>query len=190
MVFDLIEKKKYPIFIKTMQAVEGVVADIMRESLKRGSIDIREICVKHSLSYRTFKVNFMRNLDCPEIEHVGEFDLDEGKFFSYGWHGPQQFSQEDLNTLLSDFESLGALNLTQFAKIRLADVGAMKVMLFRYCGANNISGRVEIAPNGDYLVIPDEVYKSDFVHHLDAFIQQVLVTEYMRAGKKVEGKAL
>jgi len=65
----------------------------------------------------------------------------------------------------------------------------MKVLLFRYCGANNIHGWVETRANGDYIVVPDAAFTQDFVQDLDRFIQQVLKTESTRSGKKAGGKS-
>ncbi len=172
-----------------MQIVKEIVIDVIHQSVNQGCINVAEICTNHSLSFQKFKDNYVRNLYFPKIVEIGELDLDAGKFYFHGWKGKQQLSQKDLTSIIAEFETLGKFNLSQFTQKQQANIGAMKALLFRYCGANNIHGRVEIAPNGDYIVIPDETFTEDFVCDLDRFVEKVMGTEFTSMGKKGGGKA-
>ena len=122
------------------------------------------------------------------MEKVGKWDFDAGKFYSYKVEGAQQLSQEDLNSLTSEFETSHAFNLIEFAQKRQSNLNTMKMLVFEFCGEHDIHGRVETTPNGDYIVFPSTAITGDFVRQLDQFIQQVLSAETTGAGKKVGGK--
>jgi hypothetical protein len=184
---------KFYKFERTMEKVKKVIMEVVQQSKSNGIVDLNKVCAfcpspNTLLPYRTFKENFVRNIEYPDLNNIGDLDLETGKFYSYTWFGTQELKQEDLATIASDFEQLGGLNVTQFAQKRGVDVDTMRVLFFRYCGAKNIGGRVEIAPNGDYFAIPDEAFTGDFVHKLDEFIQEVLIAESTGAGKKAGGK--
>jgi len=177
---------KYKRFRKTTRVLQDIIIDVLRQGKNQGSVDLTPICAHHSLTLGTFKDTFVQHIVFPE--ELGDWDLDAGKFYSFIWEGLQQLSVEDLDAIRIEFENSRALNLTRFAQKRQADVELMKIYLFQFCGANQIHGRAEIAPNGDYLLIPSVAIIGDFVRQLDQIIQQVMATEAIGTGKKAGGK--
>ena len=75
-----------------MPEVKAIVSDILRQSRGRGYVDARQLCTRHSFSYQIFKDNFVRNLVCPKLGEIGEFDLETGKFFASRGRGAEQLS--------------------------------------------------------------------------------------------------
>ena len=140
---------------------------------------------RHLLSIRTFRETLFNYFEWHAIEEVGELDSATGKFYSYVWEGSSQLEEVDSNQINAEFETTGKLNLTTFAQKRQVNLDLMKILFFRFCGARNIHGRAETAPNGDYLVIPDVALAGDFVRQLDAFMQQVILADSTHTEKKV-----
>ena len=171
--------KKYGKIIRSMQSI---IIEILRQSANGGSVDVKSLCATHLLSLKTFQEYFVHNVDCPGIEDYGEWDFSAGVFYSS--NPSQQLSPEDQDAFTSALETSNTFNVTRFAQNRQVEIDSMKLLLFRFCGIHNIHGRVETAPNGDYLVIPSVAITGEFVKQVDQFIQQVLVAEATGIGKK------
>lgn len=172
--------------METIKRIIGVLFDSARV---HGFIDVQEICTSFNIPYATFKYRFLRNFECPDLEELGVLNLKAGIFYSYVWEEQwAQLKEADAAEIRSDFETSVALDLTKLANRRGENIDQMRILLFRYCGANNINGKVETAENGDYIVIPDPAFVGDFIANLDRFVQQAITAEKTYAGKKRGGK--